>query len=162
MHISKVLLGSTLLVIGFLSGYLSYGHEFHVVPQKPVFSDYGQERIHEYLDQCLASKTIPELVWAFWFNADPSTMSENRARALRSMEEILQLPVILVYDDNVRDFLRWPVHEAVWLLSGVHISDYFRVYFTLHYGGYVRVVALFALKFILVATQMLSITKNRG
>ena len=154
-----------LTIIGFLSAFHSYDQELQVksppsrrehkfrgdsgladhqgfsrvspAVKKPVFSDYGKERIHEYLGQCLATKTIPELVWVFWFNADPSTMSENRAKAFKSMEGTLQLPIILVYDDNVRDFLRWPVHEAVWLLSGVHISDYFRIYFTLHYGGYV-------------------------
>ena len=131
-----VILASILTVIGFLAAYRSYQQDFHVALPKPVFSDFGKERIHEYLDQCLATKTIPEVVWVFWFNADPSTMSENRAKAFKSMEGILQLPVILIYDDNVRDFLRWPVHEAVWLLSGVHISDYFRVYFTFHYGGY--------------------------
>lgn len=167
MRLSKyklVIVASILTIIGFVSAYHSYEQEFlensppspeqklrgdsgladqqalsgnSPALKKPVFSDYGKERIHEYLDQCLATKTIPELVWVFWFNADPSAMSENRAKAFKSMEGILQLPVILVYDDNVRDFLRWPVHEAVWLLSGVHISDYFRVYFTLYYGGYV-------------------------
>ena len=92
-------------------------------------------------------------MWAFWFNADLSGMSPNRAKAFETMEEILQMPVILISDQNINDFLHWPVHDAVWLLSGVHKSDYFRVYFTFHYGGYVR-VALFAFKFILVPTQI--------
>ena len=47
-------------------------------------------------DQCLATKTVPELVlWVFWINADRSTMSANRARALHTMEGIIKVPVIL-------------------------------------------------------------------
>lgn len=146
---------SNFVAIGSLFPYLSSQSGFPGSLQltKPYFPDYGKERIQEYLKLCLATKTIPEVVWAFWFNADLSGMSPNRAQAFATMEEILQMPVILISDQNINDFLRWPVHDAVWLLSGNHKSDYFRVYFTLHYGGYVR-MALFLVKLILVATQI--------
>lgn len=96
------------------------------------FDDFGRERVLEYLDVCAETGTIPRLVWTFWFG---DNFSENRRRALISMEEILEVPVILVDSSNITEFLRWPVHPAFEYLSGIHKSDYLRIYFLLHYGG---------------------------
>jgi hypothetical protein len=102
---------------------------------KPNFSDYGKERIHEYLDACASSQVIPEIVWSFWFGDKP--MNDNRKRAADTMERILEVPVILVTTENLESFTKWPVNPFVKYLSGNHQSDYFRIYFLLHYGGYV-------------------------
>ncbi len=65
-------------------------------------------------------------------------MSENRARAFSTMEQILDLPVVLLSESNITAFLKWPVNSNVQYLSGIHKADYFRVYFLFHYGGYVN------------------------
>ena len=125
---------------------------------KPYFADYGKERIHEYLDACAANNVIPEIVWSFWFGDKP--MSENRKRAADTMERILELPVILVTAENIDSFTKWPVNPNVKHLSGVHQSDYFRIYFVLHYGGYVPSLILDCTFLGLI--QTLSITHTVG
>jgi hypothetical protein len=102
-------------------------------PASPRFEDYGRERIHEYLDSCLETGSVPKLVWTFWFGG--KEMSTNRSKALSTIEEKLRVPVILLTDTNITEFLRWPVPIYVHFLSGNHRSDYFRVYFMYHYGG---------------------------
>ena len=99
---------------------------------KPRFEYYGKERIHEYLEACAETKSVPEVMWVFWFGPK---MSENRAKAFSTMEQIVELPVILVGQDNLHRFTKWPVHPAIEYLSGVHKADYFRVYFMYYYGG---------------------------
>ena len=103
---------------------------------KPNFRDFGKDRIHEYLYACASNFSVPEVVWSFWFSDEP--MSENRRRAAETMERALEVPVILVTEDNLNSFTKWPVNPNVRFLSGNHQSDYFRIYFLLHYGGYVQ------------------------
>lgn len=98
----------------------------------PRFEYYGKSRIHEYLDACASAGSVPEILWVFWFGPP---MSTNRARAFSTMEQILELPLILIKEDNLNSFTKWPVHPAVEYLSGNHKSDYFRVYFMYYYGG---------------------------
>jgi hypothetical protein len=102
-------------------------------PVAPRFEDYGRERIHEYLDLCLETGSVPKLVWTFWFGG--KEMSTNRSKALSTIEERLKVPVILLTDTNITEFLRWPVPIYVHFLSGNHRSDYFRIYFMYYYGG---------------------------
>jgi hypothetical protein len=101
--------------------------------EKPKFEDYGRERLQDYLTACIETNTVPELIWTFWFG--PKGMSENRHKAFSTMQERLVVPVILLTDKNVSDFLRWPVNPYVHFLSGIHRADYFRIYFMYHYGG---------------------------
>ena len=88
--------------------------------------------LHEYLDACSEAGEVPRLVWTFWFGSD---ISENRTRALRTIESILEVPVVHLTRSNITEFTKWPVHPGIDFLSGVHKADYFRVYFMLHYGG---------------------------
>jgi hypothetical protein len=102
--------------------------------ESPNFESFGKDHVHEYLAACASANYVPRLVWVFWFGTEGLTT--NRARALTVMENILGLPVILVGDLNIQSFLKWPVHPDVPYLSGNHKSDYYRIYFMYHYGGY--------------------------
>lgn len=102
------------------------------VTSTPSFDDYGREHLMAYLDACVVTSTVPELVWTFWFGSE---MSPKRENALRSMESVLQVPVILLTKSNITQFLKWSVHPAFQYLSDNHKSDYLRIYFMLHYGG---------------------------
>lgn len=63
-------------------------------------------------------------------------MSQRRRRAADAMEKTLEVPVVLVTDNDLSSFTSaWPVHPAVPFLTPVHRADYFRIYFLLHYGG---------------------------
>jgi hypothetical protein len=61
--------------------------------------------------------------------------SPNRMAIIQEMQEILQVRVVLLSEHNMAPLLKWPVQPAVWFLSAVHKADYFRICFTLHYGG---------------------------
>ncbi len=67
---------------------------------KPRFEFHGKNRILEYLDVWNATGTIPELIWVFWFGP---TMSPNRAKAFATMDQMLEIPVILVGDQRLRN-----------------------------------------------------------
>ena len=99
----------------------------------PRFEDFGEKRIHEYLDACLNLGAVPEVVWTFWFGT--KRMNENRFKAFDSMQNTIGVHVILLTDKNISDYARWPIHPMVQFLSGNHKSDYYRIYFSLHYGG---------------------------
>lgn len=90
------------------------------------------QSVLDYVDDCTRTGTVPQLVWTFWFS---SHLSPNRQASLLRMPSTLQIPVLLLTPQNMQPFLRWPVHPAVAHLSGNHKSDYFRIYFLLHYGG---------------------------
>lgn len=75
---------------------------------------------------------VPRRVWAFWFG---KPMNGRRRASLRDMEATLGVPITLVTEDNLQSFLKWPVHPVVPHLSKIHQSDYYRIYFGLHYGG---------------------------
>ena len=78
------------------------------------------------------NQDIPNIVWVFWFG---KPMSERRRQSLKEMERNLKVPITLVTEENLKDYLKWPVHPSVPHLSKIHQSDYYRIYFCLHYGG---------------------------
>jgi len=73
----------------------------------------------------------PSILWTFWFGPP---MLQNRKKCFDSMKAI-GLKHIHITPENIDEYLKWPVHPAVKHLSGIHKSDYFRIYFLLHYGG---------------------------
>lgn len=64
-------------------------------------------------------------------------MSKNRFVAYKSLVENIGVPVILITSKNFPSFIKQshPIHKSFDLLSGVHKSDYMRVYLLHHYGG---------------------------
>ena len=78
---------------------------------------------------------VPYVVWCFWFG----TMSNTRKEAFESMKSNLGVPVVLVTIDNLSDYevQEYPIHKSIFedSLSGMHKSDYLRMYFMRHYGG---------------------------
>lgn len=80
----------------------------------------------EYLNMCAATKSVPKLIWVFWFSAN---MSSNRKAALKQMETVLKVPVILLSDHNITEFLKWPIHPAFYYFSDNHMSDYMQTFF---------------------------------
>jgi hypothetical protein len=130
------LIGSSFMAALFLTARLSFSPVIPAVSpgDRPIFELYGESRVHEYLDACSLSGTVPELVWVFWFGSKP--MSENRARAFNSMKELLEIPIIVITEENIASLLKWPVASGIEYLSGIHKCDYFRKNFMYHYGGY--------------------------
>ena len=88
-----------------------------------------------------AEEAPPFKIWVFWFgnetleNAQTSGFAfSSRKHALQSMNN-LGVKYELVTSANIGQYLKWPVHPGVQYLSAVHKSDYFRIYFLLHFGG---------------------------
>ena len=81
----------------------------------------------------ISSQPTPRVCWAFWFGSLEPT--PTRKKHLDTMRKVLGVEVILITCENIAEYLVQPVHAAVPYLSGNHKSDYFRVYFMLHYGG---------------------------
>lgn len=82
---------------------------------------------------------VPKVVFVCWFGgykADHQKMSKNRFEAFKSLVEKIGVPVILITSNNYSFFIKsHPIHKLFDLLSGVHKSDYMRVYMLHHYGG---------------------------
>ncbi len=74
----------------------------------------------------------PKICWIFWFGDE---MSQKRKQNIEIIKKNIGLKVNLITKQNIQQYLKWPVHPAVKYLSGVHKSDYYRIYFLLHYGG---------------------------
>ncbi len=64
-------------------------------------------------------------------------MPVNRAAALLSILNNVNVPVQLLHDDNFRtwEIAAHPFHPAFELLTDTHKSDYLRAYLMYHYGG---------------------------
>lgn len=78
---------------------------------------------------------LTEKIFVFW--TGNNEMSHNRKKGLLSIREKAEVPVVLVTESNLNDFIleNFPLHPAYNLLSLVHRSDYLRCYFMHHYGG---------------------------
>ncbi|MDQ4488847.1 hypothetical protein RBS60_01395 [Sinomonas sp. ASV486] len=81
------------------------------------------------------NRSVPSLVYSFWLG--PRPMSKRRLASLRALESELDVPLVLVTDETVNEFLvdGHPLHPAYSLLSDGHRSDYLRTYFMHHHGG---------------------------
>lgn len=80
-----------------------------------------------------SSLKTPRVCWIFWFGSENPT--STRIKLIKKMEKNLGVDVILITCNNIHHYLKYPIHPAVPYLSGTHKSDYFKIYFILHYGG---------------------------
>jgi len=83
---------------------------------------------------------VPKVVFVCWFGGykvDYQKMSKNRFEAFKSLVEKIGVPIILITSKNYSSFVKQthPIHKSFDILSGVHKSDYMRVYLLHHYGG---------------------------
>ena len=81
-----------------------------------------------------------EYIYVCWFggyNKKLPLMGYKRFLAFKSLVETISVPIILITNYNYESFIKeeYPLHESFKYLSGVHKSDYFRVYMLHHYGG---------------------------
>ena len=77
---------------------------------------------------------VPEVVFICWFGIQ---ISENRLHALNSLIKNINVPYILLTDENVYQYEKKdkPFHKSFPFLSGNHKSDYLRSYLLHYYGG---------------------------
>jgi hypothetical protein len=82
----------------------------------------------------LANNNVPQIIWCYWAG---EPMNENRQRSLAMMKDHMEVPICLVTEANIHEFVleKHPLHEVFPHLSSVHQSDYFRIYLMHHYGG---------------------------
>lgn len=73
-------------------------------------------------------------IYCFWFGEQ---MSPDRKGCLTSMAKHAGVPVILVTEKNLKEYVlpNDPLHAGFEYLSATHKSDYLRSYFMYHYGG---------------------------
>ncbi len=76
-----------------------------------------------------------EIIFCIWFGK--KIMPVNKAAALLSILNNVNVPVQLLHDDNFRN---WEIpehsfHPAFEFLTDTHKSDYLRAYLMYHYGG---------------------------
>lgn len=74
-------------------------------------------------------------IFVFWTGDNP--MSDNRRRCLESLRKNSGVPVILITQDNLKEYVLpdHPLPSEFHFLSLVHKADYLRSYFMYHYGG---------------------------
>lgn len=85
---------------------------------------------------------VPERVFCLWFGGVP--MSEARQRQLTLLRDGVGVPVELITEDNLADWIHpeRPLHPAWNGLTAVHQADYLRAYVVAcHGGGYADVKA---------------------
>lgn len=94
-----------------------------------------------YMDEIEYVNNVPKVCFVCWFNGYGNQpmykMSNNRFSAFKSLTENIKVPVILITEDNMRSYeiMDHPIPDEFDYLSGVHKSDYMRVYLLHHYGG---------------------------
>ena len=84
---------------------------------------------------------VPFVTFSFWFG---DKMKGDRIQAFEQLKANAGTPFVLITEDNITDFElnEHPFHPAARYtlqhrkgLSGNHMTDYFRNYFSYHYGG---------------------------
>jgi hypothetical protein len=103
--------------------YLLSEHSLQLNGQSPA-------ELKRYLSNCKDSNTVPKVIWVFDFEEPAATHESLERERQRS-----SIPIVYLNSETVQEFLDWPVHPAVQYLSPAHKSDYFRIYFTYHFGG---------------------------
>lgn len=78
---------------------------------------------------------IQARVWCIWIGG--YEMSEPRKRCLDMIKQNVGVPVTLVTDENLHQYIlkEHPLHEGYVYLSGMLKCDYIRAYLMCHYGG---------------------------
>lgn len=82
----------------------------------------------------LLDTSVPRIFWCYWAGGP---MNETRLRSLDMMQRYMEVPICLVTESNVNEFVldEYPLHHVFQYLSPVHQSDYLRIYLLHHYGG---------------------------
>lgn len=83
---------------------------------------------------------VPKVVYVCWFGGYKKNlplMSYKRFCAFKSLVETISVPVLLLTYSNYKSFVKegYPLNKSFNYLTGVHKSDYFRIYMLKHYGG---------------------------
>lgn len=78
---------------------------------------------------------VPERVFCLWLGGNP--MSEARSRQLTLLREGVGVPVQLVTEENLDEWVHpeHPLHPASDGLTVMHLADYLRAYLVAHHGG---------------------------
>lgn len=86
-------------------------------------------------DDTSCFKPVEKIIYCFW--TGNNEMSENRKRCLESMTQNAGVPIKLITQDNLSNYIlpNHPLHPAYQYLSLNHKSDYLRGYFMHFYGG---------------------------
>lgn len=113
--------------------HLWYAPNNNDILQLPVFSDISKNTPQSTYGKALLKYKIPFCIFTFWIGGKP--MSNQRHNAFLHMHTALNVPIVHITEHNLAKYTLWPVHPAVQYLSGIHKSDYFRIYFLLHIGG---------------------------
>lgn len=104
---------------------------------------YHYNYIKSFMKNCLSDieiiNGVPKVVFIFWFSHKDyiPTFTVRRFNALKSLIENINVPVIIITNENYKNWIleEFPLNENFNNLSGVHKSDYLRVYLLYHYGG---------------------------
>ena len=82
---------------------------------------------------------VPKVVYIFWFShlEHIPEFTIRRFNALQSLINNIKIPVIIITQENYKFWIlkEHPLVKSFKYLSGVHKSDYLRVYILYHYGG---------------------------
>jgi len=114
------------------------------IPAHKTLHDPQNEFLNKYIKHSLDDieyvNGTPKVVYVCWFGGYKKNcplMSWNRFCAFKSIVENISVPVILITYCNYKSFEKkdYPINKSFEYLSGVHKSDYFRVYMLKHYGG---------------------------
>jgi phosphorylcholine metabolism protein LicD len=87
----------------------------------------------EKYDVQISYEKTPRVCWIFWFGSD--IIPDTRLYLIDKMKQTLGVKIILITCDNIKEYIKEPIHAGVPYLSGIQKSDYFRSYFLFHYGG---------------------------
>lgn len=135
---------STLYIILTKNRYTIYFINALIIARQKFLGPFKYDK-YKYADTFLVNTATPlktptttkveRVIYCFW--TGDNEMSENRKNAIRSLQETSGVPVKIITQHDLSNYIvpDYPLHVAYEQLSFVHKSDYLRCYFMLHYGG---------------------------
>ena len=108
--------------------------------RKCIESSENESFRWEYMN-ILCNNGVPFVSYAFWFGG---SMKGNRRHSYEQLKSNIGTPFLLFTENNISklEVKGHPFHPAVKYtlkykkgLSGNHLSDYFRIYMSYHFGG---------------------------
>lgn len=127
--IIAVLFFLTIVLAVFYFNYETYD-DSNLLSLEEIYNNNASLETVEY------EHGVRKVVYIVWFGRQ---ISINRLRALNSLIKNINVPYILITEDNYKSFEKenHPFHRGFEYLSGNHISDYLRSYLLhFHGGGY--------------------------
>jgi LmbE family N-acetylglucosaminyl deacetylase len=111
-------------------------HKKHHKQQEKYFDEF----IKYSLDNIEVINSVPKVAFLCWFGGYGKKlplMSDKRFNAFTNLVKNIGIPVILLTYKNMYSFEKpeFKINKSFEFLSGVHKSDYLRVYMLHHYGG---------------------------